>query len=314
MISVQNLTRRYQDLVAVDNVSFKIAPNEIVGLLGHNGAGKTTVMKMLTGYLSPSSGHIIIGDYHLPEHASFIHQELGYLPEALPVYPEMTVVDYLEYIAHMRNILPNKRFKCVKQVIEDTDLGSKALQPIQYLSRGYKQRVGVASAILHKPKVLILDEPTNGLDPEQTQHMRELIRNLARNATVILSTHIMQEVESTCSRVLILQNGKLMINKSLAQLRQSSRIELCTDLTHQSLKPMLHNIPEITECELVKSEVGKFEYFLQTEGQTSLDNLISQVVSLLVGQGGHIFRIQPEHRGLESVIQNLKPTEVMYAN
>ena len=229
MIKAEQLTRRYGDFLAVDRVDFTIDQGEIVGLLGHNGAGKTTIMKMLTGYLEPSSGRVLVDGVDVAEQPKVVQRSLGYLSESLPLYPEMTVVDYLEYAAELRGVAPNDQATAVREAIEATELEVKAFDAIHTLSRGYRQRVGVAQAILHKPRFLVLDEPTNGLDPSQTQHMRELIRRLAANATIVLSTHIMQEVNAVCDRAMILRNGRLVLDESLAELKRSERLLVGTD-------------------------------------------------------------------------------------
>ncbi len=194
MIQVEEITRNYGDFVAVDGVSFEISRGEIVGFLGHNGAGKTTVMKMLTGFLEPTSGTIRVDGLDIEESRSEVQEKIGYLPENCPVYPEMTVIDCLEFAAELHGVAQSSRLELVRKAIEDTDLVAKAAQPINTLSRGYRQRVGVAQAILHAPQILILDEPTSGLDPFQIRHMRDLIKRLAETSTVIHSTHILQEV------------------------------------------------------------------------------------------------------------------------
>ena len=191
MIEARELTRRFGDNVAADSVSFAIGPGEIVGLLGHNGAGKTTIMKLLTGFLEPSSGSAEIDGRDVTEHAAEVRRKVGYLPETVPLYSDMTVVDYLEFVATVRGVPPSERVSAVRRAVDATGLREHALAVIDTLSRGFKQRVGVAQAILHAPRFLILDEPTSGLDPAQTQEMRDLIRRLAESATVILSTHIM---------------------------------------------------------------------------------------------------------------------------
>lgn len=188
MIEVKGLSRQYGNLTAVDDVSFDIAAGEVVGLLGHNGAGKTTVMKMLTGFLEPSSGSIQIDGVDLATQRRAVQARIGYLPENCPLYPEMAVVDYLEHQATLRGLVGAQRDHAVRSAIERTGLTGKATDAIATLSRGYRQRVGVAQAILHQPAILVLDEPTNGLDPSQIQHMRSLIRELAQHATVLLST------------------------------------------------------------------------------------------------------------------------------
>ena len=212
MIQVEHLTRRYGDLMAVDDVSFHIGHGEIVGLLGHNGAGKTTIMKMMTGFLEPTSGSIRIDNLEIGDDTRAIQQRIGYLPENCPVYPEMTVIDYLDYQATLHGMADHEPSTAIARVIRRTALQEKAARTIQTLSRGYRQRVGVAQAILHQPNIVILDEPTNGLDPTQILQMRELIRELAKTATVIVSTHILQEVQAVCDRVLILRAGQLVVD------------------------------------------------------------------------------------------------------
>ena len=233
MIDVLSLSRRYGRNIAVEDVSFQIGDNEIVGLLGHNGAGKTTIMRMLSGYLEPSAGSVTIAGLTLASQAKTIQRGLGYLPENLPIYPDMMVADYLDYAATLKGIAPAHKKLAVSQAIAATDLGKRALDNIATLSRGLKQRVGVAQAILGRPRLLILDEPTNGLDPQQTEHMRSLIRQLARQATVILSTHIMQEVDAICDRVLVLREGRLILDRRLDSLRES-RTMLLLSLIHIS--------------------------------------------------------------------------------
>ena len=221
MIEVEHLTRRYGDLTAVDDISFRIGNGEVVGLLGHNGAGKTTIMKMITGYLEPTGGSIRIDGRELGADPRPIQRRIGYLPENCPLWPEMTVIDYLDYQAALHGVPPARRSQAVARAIRRTELASKATAGIQTLSRGYRQRVGVAQALLHDPDIIILDEPTNGLDPTQILHMRELIAELANNATLIVSTHILQEVQAVCGRVLILRAGRLAVDARLDELQQA---------------------------------------------------------------------------------------------
>ena len=225
MIEAKGLVRRYGDFAAVDDVSFSIGPGEVVGLLGHNGAGKTTIMKMLTGYVEPSAGGVWVDGQDVFCDPCRIQAQMGYLPESSPLYPELTVIDYLAYAAELRGLKPRA---CVAEAIAATQLEEKAYDTIATLSRGFKQRVGVAQAILHKPRFLILDEPSNGLDPTQTQHMRNLILELSTSATVILSTHIMQEVNAVCDRAIILRSGKLAVDERLEALQQTSGLSLVT--------------------------------------------------------------------------------------
>ncbi len=229
MIQVESITRRYGDVTAVDDVSFRIGEREVVGLLGHNGAGKTSIMRMLSGFLEPTSGRILAAGRDLTGNARALQQSLGYLPESPPVYPDMMVADYLEFAAALKGIPRGQRLQAVRQAIVATDLGARSLDRIATLSRGFRQRVGVAQAMLGSPRLLILDEPTNGLDPGQTGHMRQLIRELATRATVLLSTHIMQEVAALCDRIVIIADGLIAADGTPAELLEKSGCDSLED-------------------------------------------------------------------------------------
>ena len=290
MIEADRLTRRYGDFVAVDEVSFSIDPGEIVGLLGPNGAGKTTIMKMLTGFLEPSSGRALVDGVELERDPAAVQAQLGYLPENLPLYPELTVVDYLAHAAELRQLEDVRG--AVVAAIEATDLMEKALDPIGTLSRGYKQRVGVAQAILHKPRFLILDEPTNGLDPGQTQHMRQLVQQLAQSATVILSTHIMQEVNAICDRALILRNGALVLDERLRDLQQASALRLRTSAA-----------APVASLVSGASSLGEGAWLLQVDGD--LDAAADQAAKALLGADAPIYELAPQQRDLETLFREV---------
>ena len=312
MIRANRISRRYGDFTAVDGVSFTIEAGEIVGLLGHNGAGKTTIMKMLTGYIEPSAGDISVDELTLADNANAIQQWIGYLPENLPVYPEMTVMDYLFYCAQMRNIAEAKQEEHVLDAISKTELTSKALQPIATLSRGFKQRVGVAQALIHNPKILILDEPTNGLDPRQTHQMRDLIRGLAKQATVIISTHIMQEVDALCDRVLILDNGALAVDQTMEVLRRSDTIALTTTATEANVNAHLaefylkNNSAETPPAVVVSTTDNQNLYHLPVTEQVNIQALCSWMSNQLVHDKDEIFAIHPLLRDLETVFRNIQ--------
>lgn len=293
MIQVEHLTRRYGELVAVDDVSFQISHGEVVGLLGHNGAGKTTIMKMLTGFLEPTRGTIRVDDLEIGRESRAIQARIGYLPENCPVYPEMTVIDYLDFQASLHGLTDERRPHAIAQAIRRTALREKATRPIQTLSRGYRQRVGVAQAILHEPDIIILDEPTNGLDPTQILHMRELIRELARTATVIVSTHILQEVQAGCDRVLILRAGKLVLDARLDALQQGRRLLVSVD--DEATEP-LSGIAGVAAVEARGRANGRWTYALDAD-----DDIAPQVVAALSAAGRRLYVLQPEHRDLESV-------------
>jgi ABC-2 type transport system ATP-binding protein len=226
MIVVQNLVKKYGDLTAVADVSFEVERGEIVGLLGHNGAGKTTVMKTMTGYLEPTAGSISVGGIDVVDNRIGVQKQIGYMPESAPLYREMLVQEYLLMMAQFRGLPADQQVPAVAEAIRATGLQDRILQPIGTLSKGYRQRVGLAQAILHKPDVLVLDEPTNGLDPVQILEIRALVRRLAKTTTVILSTHILSEIEAVCNRVVILIDGHLAADSTLADLLTTNTIRL----------------------------------------------------------------------------------------
>jgi ABC-2 type transport system ATP-binding protein len=224
------LIRRYGDLVAVDDVSFDIDRGEVVGLLGHNGAGKTTIMKMISGYLEPSAGRIEIGGMDIARHRTEVQKRLGYLPEILPIYPEMSVADYLDYAAKLKGLPAETVSDEIRRVVDATEIRPRLLAPIATLSRGYKQRLGVAQAILGNPRLLILDEPTNGLDPAGIVEIRDLLVGLGRQGrTVVVSSHLLAEIQAACDRLVIIQRGRLVfegpIHELLAHTTDAVRLE-----------------------------------------------------------------------------------------
>ena len=311
MLAVSQLTRCYDDIKAVNDVTFSIDKAEIVGLLGHNGAGKTTVMKIISGYLEPDQGTVSVDGIDLHVNPKAIQGQLGYLPENLPLYPEMRVADYLDYAATLKGLNKAHKSAEIARVVKATTIADKFLAPIGALSRGYKQRVGVAQAILGKPKLLILDEPTNGLDPQQTQHMRELIRELAEDATVILSTHIMQEVDALCSRVLMLRAGQLVVDSTLDSLQHSNNLLLTSSLPTA-------DIPHLQELQGVASVTCKQEH----DKETSMDNTINRycvtlqesanqhavsaaLAKLIMAMGQELYTLQPEQHNLETLFRKV---------
>ncbi len=225
MIEVQNLTKRYGELQAVKDLSFKVEKGKIWGLLGPNAAGKTTTMRILTGYLPATEGKAVVAGHDVFERPNEVKKIIGYLPEQVPLYPEMTVTDFLHFVAEIKQIPGEKRKESVDRVIQDTGLGGVAKRLIKNISRGYKQRVGIAQALIHDPQVLILDEPTIGLDPAQIKEVRELIKRLREEHTILLSTHLLAEVTQTCDGVVIINEGKLMAAGSLEDLTASFRRE-----------------------------------------------------------------------------------------
>jgi len=301
MIAVDRLTRKYGDFIAVDNVSFEIKKGEIVGLLGHNGAGKTTIMKLLTGFLEPSDGHISIDGLDMETQRIAIQEKIGYLPENCPLYPEMTVIGYLEYAASLHKIPENKRHRKIREAIAQTELAPKAMDTISTLSRGYRQRVGVAQAILHAPKIIILDEPTNGLDPSQIFQMRALVKDLARDATVIISTHILQEVQAICDRVIIIQNGRKYLDSRIEDLQQVNRLTVEMDAGPDLAKAIFDGIDDIDSFELLSTVDDSYHYSLTTGDNGNVKHIAPIVAKSVVEKGSRLFLLSRESRDLETI-------------
>jgi len=221
MIHVENLTKYYNQLCAVDQINFDIQKGEILGLLGPNGAGKTTTLRMLTGYLQPSSGSINIKGLSIDKHVLEIKKLLGYLPESAPLYHDMLVFDYLKYVAAIREIDSGQKLPRIRQLADLCGINEVMSQPIGELSKGYKQRVGLAHAMMNDPEVLIFDEPTSGLDPNQIVEIRKIIKEIGKEKTIIFSTHILSEAEATCDRIIIINQGQIVADGSTENLKQS---------------------------------------------------------------------------------------------
>ena len=302
MIRVANLTRIYGTVTAVDNVSFTINPGEIVGLLGHNGAGKTTIMKMLTGFLEPTSGTITVDGLSLETGRRAVQSLIGYLPENCPVYPEMTVTGYLAYSAALHGIKDEQLGPLLQSCLSRTALTSKAGQQIGTLSRGYRQRVGVAQAILHQPKIIILDEPANGLDPTQIQHMRSLIRELAQTATLIISTHILQEVQAVCDRVMIMQHGQKVLDARLEELSAGQRLLVTLDRT-DGVVETFSQIAGVLKVEQLHREQD-ITCFALTGPKAAMD-MAPAVAAAAAKQGWALYGLMPEKRNLEKIFSEI---------
>ena len=313
MLEAVSLVRSYGDFKAVDDVSFTIEQGQIIGLLGHNGAGKTTIMKMLSGHLEPDSGQILMDQTDISCDLLSFQQNLGYLPESLPVYPEMEVADFLDYVADLKGLAGSRKTSELKRVVEQTGIVEKLFSPISSLSRGYKQRVGVAQAVLGEPKLLILDEPTNGLDPSQTAQMRTLIRQVAKRATVILSTHIMQEVDALCDRVLILNQGRLAVDANLQELRESQELFLATDLGADVLADALDKSDKLQEWTEVAVDTQVPEgnthgFSLKLKDSADRFEVGAAISKLVAEKGGKLYELRAVSRDLESLVREVGRT------
>ena len=302
MIEVEGLTRKYGDLVAVDDVSFSIGRGEVVGLLGHNGAGKTTIMRMLTGYIEPTAGSVVIDGMPLAETRLSIQRRIGYLSENAPLYPDMSVVRYLEYVADLRGVPRAGRPAALRRALERTWLADRALDPVGTLSKGYKQRLGVAQAIVHEPEILILDEPTNGLDPTQIFQMRSLVRDLSENATIIVSTHVLQEVEAVCERVIIMVQGRIAVDARLSELQESQRLVVGLGNPSDDAAERLREIPGVALVAPAEGPRGE-SYGLELDAP--MDEVAPGVAREAVERGWNLYRMSEEARTLESVFREV---------
>ncbi len=258
MIQVEHLTKRYGDTAAVDDISFSVEKGEIVGFLGPNGAGKSTTMRMLTCYLPATSGSATVAGHDIFNETLAIRREVGYLPETLPIYPELKVAEFLDFRARLKGVARKERKAAVERVMERCWIRDKARVTIGHLSKGYRQRVGLADALLGNPPILILDEPTVGLDPNQIREVRSLIQELGREHTVILSTHILQEVDAVCTRAIIIHRGRIVAADSLENLRkgygQRSRIRVEVREDSGRVESALRAIPGVQEVSLAAAD------------------------------------------------------------
>jgi len=233
MIKVENLTKFYDQFCALDKINFEINKGEIVGLLGPNGAGKTTTLRILTCYLAPTDGDVKVKDYSIYDNPIEIKNLIGYLPESAPLYQDRLVYDYLSYIANIRHISKDKKMKRLKEIADICQINDIMHQGINELSKGLKQRVGLAHAMISDPEILVLDEPTSGLDPNQIVEIRELIKNIGKKKTVIISSHILSEIEATCDRIVIINKGKIVADGSTQDIKQSSSQEYIIHISIQ---------------------------------------------------------------------------------
>jgi ABC-2 type transport system ATP-binding protein len=256
MIDVTDLSKAYGPIQALDGVSFNIADGEIVGLLGPNGAGKTTIIKILTGYLHPDQGTVHVNDMDVLEHTREVQAQIGYLPETAPLYPELTVQAYLRMMADLRQIPEDEQIQRISDAVYATGIQDHLTRPIGELSKGFRQRVGLAQAILHRPNLLILDEPTVGLDPTQIVEIRHLIRRLAEDSTVLFSTHILSEVEAICDRAIILINGQVRADAQLSELAATTNAVLVLDKPLPNAEALLRALPGTRGVERLRSIDG----------------------------------------------------------
>lgn len=298
-IEIKELVKTYGEQRAVDAISFQVAKGEIVGFLGPNGAGKSTTMKILTGYLGQDSGEARVCGLSVTEQPLETKKKIGYLPEANPLYPDMYVREYLDFIADVHHVTDKKTR--IEAVINLVGLAPESKKKLSQLSKGYKQRVGLAAALLHDPEVLILDEPTSGLDPNQIIEIREVIRNLGKDKTVLFSSHILQEVEALCDRVVIINKGRLVADSTLSALRQEDSGGKTT--IRVSFRELLEpaKINQLKQVDRV-SRLNDHEWELQTSAP---DEVKKQLLELALQNNWNILTLQSENQSLEAIFRSL---------
>ncbi len=297
-IIVQNISKLYGSQKALNDVSFEVKPAEIVGFLGPNGAGKSTMMKIITCFLPQTSGKVSVCGFDVEEQSLEVRQQVGYLPEHNPLYLEMYVKEYLEFIGGLHKIKNTK--SRVKEMIEATGLQVEQNKKIGALSKGYRQRVGIAQALIHNPKVLILDEPTTGLDPNQLEEIRSLIKNVGKEKTVMLSTHIMQEVEAVCDRVIIVNNGEIVANDDTHNLQKARREQqlVLVEFDREVSRTALKNIPGVIDAKNI--EANKWHIIAHDDKDIRKD-----IFDFAVKNGVSVLALQKQEQKLEDVFKQL---------
>jgi ABC-2 type transport system ATP-binding protein len=305
MIHVADVSKSYGAVQALDDVSFQVESGQVIGLLGPNGAGKTTMIKILCGYLQPDRGQVIIDDLDVMEQTLEVQARIGYLPENAPLYPELSVQGYLIMMAELRRIPPGNRLRAIADAVHATGLGGQLARPIGELSKGYQQRVGLAQAILHKPRLLILDEPTVGLDPTQIVQVRHLIRRLARRSTILLSTHILSEVEATCDRVIVLLNGQVRADASLSELSSTGHVALVLTKPVEEVVPKLEALKEVRSVERVSTDDGSEYQVRAVEQDGGILDLRPILYQVARDRGWPLCELRREVRTLETVFSEL---------
>jgi ABC-2 type transport system ATP-binding protein len=307
-IKVTNLTKYYGENLAVDDISFEVSKGEILGFLGPNGAGKTTTMKVITTFLSPTSGKVSVDDIDVEGDSLSVRRKLGYLPEQNPLYFDMNVIDYLDYVAALDGIADNKIKSRREEMIDVCGLEEVRNKDIGELSKGYRQRVGLAQAMINNPEVLILDEPTSGLDPNQIIEIRNLIKKLGKQKTVILSTHILSEVQATCNRVIIVNKGKIVADGSPEELQAKSKgqsvvtLEVKNNCDKNALSSALRNCRGVSKVELTGETGDSYIFNVFGEKGTDLREVIS---SKVMEQKATLLSMQAKHSSLEDIFREL---------
>ena len=307
MIELKNVTKKYGNTVAVDNISFKINEGEIVGLLGPNGAGKSTTMNMITGFIEQTEGDIIINGYDMLKKPKKAKREIGYMPEGVPLYTDLTVKEFVTYMAELKNVNKKERKEKINKIIEETGLKDVEKKLIKNLSRGYKQRVSMAGALVGEPKILILDEPTVGLDPKQITEIRNLIKSFGKTHTVILSSHILSEVSQICDKVIIINKGKIVAIDKPENLENkvsnNNSVFVTVEDSENKIEIVKNKIENIEKIELVEEkEDGTKQYRIEAKGEVDLRK---KIFSELAKENIAIFVMKKADTTLEEAFMKL---------
>ena len=304
-VIVKNLTKYYGRQRAVDNLTFEVKTGEILGFLGPNGAGKTTTMKAIAGYITPTDGSITIGKYSVADNPTKVKQLIGYLPEHNPLYTDMTVIDYLRYMAQLQRIRTDKINDRILEMVNVCGLEGEKHKRIGELSKGYRQRVGLAQALIHDPQVLILDEPTTGLDPNQIVEIRELIRRIGREKTIILSSHILAEVEATCNRILIINKGHIVADGTAEQLRRAEQGAELVKITIEDADRdlVINTLRQVETIDFVDTVKGKDDSF-EVHGMPGT-SCRRDIYTTCVENGWLLTELTPVETKLEDVFREL---------
>jgi ABC-2 type transport system ATP-binding protein len=306
MLEIRHLVKSFGPLIAVDDVSFTVPQGEVLGFLGPNGAGKSTTMKMITGFLAPTAGTAIICGYDIARQPIAAKRHIGYLPEGAPAYPDMTPADFLDFIAHIRGFSGDEAMRRIGRVVEMIRIGEVMHQPIETLSKGFKRRVGVAQALLHDPDVLILDEPTDGLDPNQKYEMRTVITAMRPNKAIIISTHLLEEVEAVCSRAIIIAHGRILADGTPAELAQHSRHHNAVRLSiaggaDANVRAELAALPGVAAVEPVGGTAGDGLIVFPRGGHP----VVGEIADLARNRGWTITGLQVERGRLDDVFREI---------
>lgn len=303
-IRIENLVKKYDTQRAVDNISFEVKSGEILGFLGPNGAGKTTTMKIITCFMAPTDGNVHIGDYNIFDDADKIKQCIGYLPEHNPLYLEMPVIEYLEFCAAIQGVKKSKIDERVREMIRVCGLDKEKHKKIEQLSKGYRQRVGLAQAMIHDPEILILDEPTTGLDPNQIVEIRELIKRVGAEKTVVLSTHILPEVEATCDRIIIINDGQIVADGAPKELRMQASGREISQVRIEDGPPsqIVERLKALDSVELVDWSGTGNVFQVESYKEQSSRRAIFQ---LCVANNWILTEMTPIERDLEDVFRNV---------